>query len=232
MRLEDLAAHVSFLGPLVADQHVVFIGDSDGVVLGLACAAVRGDVPAPAGLTLFDFDQRVLHWIKRRSRRFGFEHLISAELYNVFDPLPHGLAESGDFFHTNPPYGQYNGGRSVIAFAERAIAATRTGGRGLVILANDPAYAWTAEVLNAVLSSLRPRLTIEAVLARCHGYHLDDQPDLQSGIVLCSNVRPDLAMGPLSPLPETYVERFYGRETIPIPRFISLEGDPQLALAI
>jgi hypothetical protein len=59
---------------------------------------------------------------------------------------------------------------------------------------------------------------------------LDDQPDLESGIMFCAGADPARALDPNEELPAYYVERFYGRETVPIPKYIPLDDDAQQPL--
>jgi predicted RNA methylase len=226
MHIADLGAHILMLAPMMEGKRVFFMGDSDGLVLGLACAARLGIVPAPKDLLLCDFDKRVLQFVDRAARRFSLETLVSTTVYNVFDPLPLEFDRTADIFHTNPPYGQFNGGRSIMAFVERALAATRPGGTGVIVLANDERFPWTHTVLRSVVDELVAReLTPYRILDRCHRYHLDDQPDLESGLILCADANPDMALDPNQPLPSPFAERFYGRNTVPIPRFIPLDED-------
>jgi hypothetical protein len=170
----------------------------------------------------------------RAAQAAGVEDLVHCELYNVFWPLPAGLRECADAFHTNPPYGRYNDGRSVIAFVERCIAATNRGGSGTIVLANDARYPWSLEVLRSVLRALvSKQVTPFEVHAELHHYHLDDEPELSSGLIRCCGVQPEYALGPSHPLPEPFRNRFYGRRTIPIPERIPLDQDArQLALSV
>ncbi len=186
MRLEDLATHIRSVAPDFEDKDVLVMGDSDGFVLGLLCAGRLGIVPAPRRVFLCDFDRRVLQFVRMMTRRLGLSRMVVLHPYNVFEPLPHELTGAADVFHTNPPYGQYNGGRSVLAFVERCLAGVKKGGHGVIITANDSAYAWTDTVLRQVLHTLLEKnVTSYRILSEQHGYHLDDQPDPRSGVIWC-----------------------------------------------
>ena len=234
MVVEDLAAHILDIAPGFEGKQVLFMGDSDGLVVGVALAAHFGLVPRPRQLLLCDFDERVLHFTSQALRAIGEDQLARCQLYNVFSPLPVGLREYADAFHTNPPYGRYNRGRSVVAFVERCIAATKPGGNGTIVLANDQRYPWSLDVLREVLHALMAtKVTPVEIAAERHHYHLDDEPELTSGLIRCVGVQPEYAISPAHPLPESFRRHFYGRRTIPIPERIPLDADArQLALSV
>jgi hypothetical protein len=224
MVVADLISHIVDIAPQLEGKRIIFMGDSDGLVIGLAVAARLGLVPSPQQLILCDFDERVLRFTSQFAGVTGVADLVRCELYNVFWPLPTYLLECADAFHTNPPYGRYNGGRSVIAFVERCIAATKRGGAGIIVLANDPRYSWSFDVLGNVLQSLVSKhITPFEVLPERHHYHLDDAPELASGLIRCCGVHPEYALSPRHALPESFRQRFYGRRTIPIPERIPLD---------
>lgn len=227
MRTVDAARHLQALSAYTEGKHVVFMGDSDGVALGLVTAARRSLLPSPAGVTLCDFDDRVLESTRLSARRYGTSALLDVRRYNVFSPLPADLQERFDFFHTNPPYGMYNQGRSVVAFLERCLAASKHASAGVVVLGNDARREWTLRVLCVVLQYLISRgVTPSRVLQRVHRYSLDDDPDLESGLIYCQSVLPAPVVGPDSPLPRSYVKYFYGRHTTAVPEFIARSGEP------
>jgi predicted methyltransferase len=206
---------------------VLFMGDSDGIALGLITSAHRGMVPSPLSVTVCDFDDRVLRFIEAGARSFGCTASLIVQRYNVFDPLPPDLRARFDFFHTNPPYGMYNAGRSITAFVDRCIAGIRPSGEGIVVLGNDPRREWTMHVLRAVLSYLVERgVTPTRILQRVHRYVLDDDPELESGFVYCRIRSPYVPVSGNLPLPDSYIESFYGRESIRIPAFIDEFGIP------
>ena len=230
MNLDDLAGHMLRIAPAMANRDVFVMGDSDGLVVGFSCAAKLGLIPSPRRILFCDFDRRVVRYVRSTARRWRADSLLATFVYNVFDPLPDAAIRSSDFFHTNPPYGQFNEGRSVIAFLERCVGALRPQGSGVVITANDTAYPWTLGVLESILRTV-PSLGLSPrrIEDRCHRYSLDDQPDLRSGVIWCDAPRPTpnyLYLG----LPTEFVDSFYGRHTIPIPRYISLDGEPEQLL--
>jgi len=228
MRTEDLARHIWSVAPYLEGKDVLAMGDSDGFVLGLTCAGRLGLVPAPNHIFVCDFDRRVLQFIRMMTTRLGLARTVSLHAYNVFEPLPYELERVADVFHTNPPYGQYNGGRSVMAFVDRCLGGLRAGGTGLIIAANDSAFDWTDHVLRNILQDLLRRdVTSFRITCEQHRYHLDDQPELRSGVIWCRTPPRGVAEYARSRLPSQFEERFYGRKSIPIPSFIGLDGQPE-----
>jgi len=221
MLREDLALHLSIISSWTHGKHVAFVGDFDGVALSLLYAAYLGILPAPSSCAVFDFDERVLDWKCTVSDRLGFGDKLQCVLYNVFDPIPPKYRGTFDLFHTNPPYGQHNRGRSIIAFLERSMAMTKKGGKGILVLAMDERYRWTKTVLVSVFEFLCSKGVIPVrALDRLHRYHLDDQPSLESGIIFLDNIDPSKAFSPDEPLPTYYKSAFYGRHSVDIPRYI------------
>jgi len=227
MVLSDAAQYLSFIAPICEGKRVIFMGDSDGLALGLAVAAGQGILPSPKQVTLCDFDQRVLQFVQEAAKSGGVSDFVSVELYNVFDPLPKPLQMKFDVFHTNPPYGRYNSGRSVMAFLERCFGATRIDGEGILVLGNDPRYPWTEVILRDVLQYLIGRkVTPSQVLTRVHRYILDDEPELESGFIHCANIAANSAADPSGRLDAGYRKNFYGRRGSRVPASISLDGVP------
>jgi len=227
MNIEDAARHIDVLAHWTEGKRVLFMGDSDGIALGLVTSAHRGLVPSPSSVTVCDFDDRVLRFIESGARAFGCTVPLKVQRYNVFDPLPPDMQAGFDFFHTNPPYGMYNAGRSITAFIERCIAGIRPRGEGIVVLGNDPRREWTVHVLRAVLSYLvKHGVTPTRILQRVHRYVLDDDPELESGFVYCRMASRRAVVSENLPLPDSYIESFYGRESIRVPAFIDEFGVP------
>jgi hypothetical protein len=121
-----------------------------------------------------------------------------------------------------------------MAFVYRCLAGLRPDGKGIVVAANDREYPWSKVVLSEILESmLALNMVATRVVAEAHSYFLDDQPELRSGTIWCDVKSLGSAPFLYDDLPASYQERFYGRVTIPIPRSISLDGEPeQLALPI
>ena len=225
MNIEDAARHIQLLSTYTEGKRIVFMGDSDGIALGLINSAGNGLVPAPASVTLCDFDDRVLDFVRAGVQTFASTPSVAFQRYNVFAPLPHNLKGAFDFFHTNPPYGMYNNGKSVIAFLMRCFEAVRHSGDGIVVLGNDSRRSWTGDVLRSVLEYLVEReITPSRIFHRIHRYAIDDDPELESGMVYCHSVPSSANTHDSSWLGPEFLESFYGRETISIPEYISSKG--------
>ena len=96
---------------------------------------------------MLDFDERVVFSIHRFAEEYGLTGRISAELYNVADPLPEKHWQQFDGFYTNPPFGKSNGGKSIEAFMKRGFEAVGIDGCGCIVIADHPDYSWTQTVL-------------------------------------------------------------------------------------
>src|SRR5438552_3653060 len=121
MKTADMLLQAEHVSRRFHDKRVVFIGDGDAI--GLSLIHLHNNTLleyAPKSIHVLDFDERVILSVERFAREFGISDRISAELYNVADPLPKAHWQSFAGFYTNPPFGQNNGGRSVEAFLKRA----------------------------------------------------------------------------------------------------------------
>lgn len=229
MRIGDLVPHAANVYRFAANKRLLVMGDSDGLVLALELLASRfgAKLAGPSEIHLLDFDLRILNYYRRLGEReLAWATPLTLKKYNVFSPVLEGCLGYFDCFHTNPPFGQYNGGRSVMAFVDRCLSMTVGDGRGMLVLGNDPSAPWTREVLLSVHKYLTARGCVVTEAAEAtHRYYLDDEPDLRSGL-LCfprlSHSQPEFAA--VKKLPDSLRERFYGRETIPIPDYIPAES--------
>jgi hypothetical protein len=85
-------------------------------------------------------------------------------------------------------------------------------------------------ILRTVLRYLLEReVTPTRIMQRVHRYLLDDDPNLESGLIYCRSVFPSKVACDDDPLPELFAESFYGRESIRIPAFIREDGTPVYA---
>jgi N4-bis(aminopropyl)spermidine synthase len=229
MRIEDLALHLTLIADTTYNKTVIFVGDSDGVALSLAYAGHLGLIQSPKKCIIYDFDERIINFVKNFSFQHNFSDQIEGYLYNIFDPLPIKSIIKGDIFHINPPYGQYNDGKSIFAFLERSIAIVKQSGEGIIVLANDLDYNWSQIVLRNTLQELISRnITPYRIIDNLHHYLLDDQPDLESGIIFCKDIDPQNAIPLNESLPLRYKEKFYNRndnENTNFPHYIRCEGD-------
>jgi predicted methyltransferase len=221
MKAGDLVTMAIYVARKYADQHVVFIGDGDGIALAVMHLTTKGIVRrGPASVLVLDFDERIVMSIKRFADTNEIEDRISARLYNVCDPLPEDIVGTKDAFYTNPPWGASNGGESVLAFVERGIEAIHPRGMGAVVIGDDHALQWTKDVLASTQRrGLELGFIVSEMIPKWHLYHLDDAPDLRSCVVLLQGIN-DSERPKSEPLSEERRLHFYGRESPLIVRYV------------
>ncbi len=231
MRGEDLLRQAKLVLPSLTDKAVAFVGDLDGTAVLLGLLAVRG-ARGPSRMLVLDFDARVLAAALGLATRHGFADLLVVRRYNCFDPLPNDLVGEWDYFYVNPPYGSHNRGESARLFITRGCELVRTdGGSGCLILPDDPARPWTQRAMHATQRFLAIQgWVVREKLDQIHRYHLDDDPELPSSLVLVDRVAPTDSGIPPMPYAGRRVgfdeiPGFYGQDVLPpYPRYIDREG--------
>ena len=233
MQAGDLVRQAKIIAPALAGKSVIFIGDNDGASAILGALAELKSIIAPSRMTVLDFDERVLGSIQSVAQSNGFADFLETRLYNVFDTVPEDLLGAFDWFYTNPPYGSHNRGESARLFITRGMECCRRAtGKGCIILPDDDKRSWAR---GAMLETQRflvgHNWSIEEKINHLHRYHLDDDPELASGLMLVSNCS-DVSENKISG--RTYVGRtvsqeeiclFYGRKVaLPYPAFVSADG--------
>jgi predicted methyltransferase len=222
MKTADMLLHAEHAGRCFNDKRVIFIGDGDAIALSVVHLHRKKLLEnGPKSVHVLDFDERVVLSIQDFARRFDVADAVTAELYNVLDPLPPEHWEKFDAFHMNPPFGQSNEGRSIEAFLRRGLEAVGADAIGCAVLANDRNFPWTWQVLRATQRyALANGLVIAELLPEFHHYHLDDDPDLRS----CSMVlrRVDYAAREYAsvPLEPPFLAEFYGKNNPLTARYV------------
>lgn len=212
MKVGDVVVHAELMARRFDGQRIAFVGDGDAIGLCMAHLRNEGVIGyGPRQITIFDFDGRLVESVNEFARKSECEHLINAQLYNVFYPLPTEQLGTYDGFHINPPWGQYNDGQSVVAFLERGIQLTKLGGTGVVVIGDDPERAWTGRVLQQTQrAALELGLVVSEMIPALHSYHLDDAPDLKSCALIFRKLE---EKGPTNaPLSDERIAAFYGRD--------------------
>ena len=211
MKVGDVVVHSELMARKLDGQRIAFVGDGDAIGLCMAHLQNEGVISyGPRQITIFDFDGRVVESVNDFARKSECEQLINARLYNVFDPLPAEDISGYDGFHINPPWGQYNGGESVVAFLERGIHLTKVGGTGVVVIGDDPGRPWTGKVIQRTqTAALEQGLIVSEMIPELHSYHLDDAPDLKSCAIIFRKIEDRAPAN--APLSEERVAGFYGR---------------------
>lgn len=212
MKLPDMLLQAEMIGRWFDDKEVVFIGDGDAIALTVVHLGkqelIRG---LPRRIHVLDFDERIVLSIQKFARINDLSDLITAELYNVADPVLDKHCGSFDAFYTNPPWGSFNDGISVIAFVTRGIECVKSDALGCIVIGDHPDYPWTHEVLTKTQGHVfKEGFQIAEMLPCFHKYHLDDNPDLTSCSLLIRRKGIEVKAYDSKPLPEEDLENFYG----------------------
>jgi N4-bis(aminopropyl)spermidine synthase len=231
MRSSDLLRQVKLMASYLAGKSVAFVGDSDSTSLLLGLLSQLGS-PRPAHMLVVDFDERLLTVLRTQAQQYGFGDILEVRRYNVFDPIPADLLGKYDWYYCNPPYGSRNDGASARLFITRGCELTKPhNGRGCIILPDDSYRAWARRAMITTQQFLSWHgWTIREKLEQMHQYHLDDDKELASSMLLVEYS----AYGDGSALPMRYEGRrvefseiayFYGRNVLPpYPRYIRADG--------
>ncbi|MCH7865368.1 MAG: bis-aminopropyl spermidine synthase family protein, partial [Proteobacteria bacterium] len=98
---------------------------------------------------VLDFDERIVNANRRFAESYDLKDILTADLYNVCDPLPEAVQKQHDAFYTNPPFGSSNGGRSVEIFVRRGIESCKPDATGCIVIADGPELPWITEVMRS-----------------------------------------------------------------------------------
>lgn len=214
MRAGDMLLHVDHICSWFHERSVVFVGDGDATALALMHLYANGQIRhGPERVHVLDFDERIVGSVQRFAKQHNLEGRVTTSFYNVRDALPSEYLRQFSAFHTNPPYGKSNGGRSIEAFINRGIEACSPECRGCVVLADDDGLPWTQDVLAAVQQSVvAAGFMISALKPKAHQYHLDDAPDLLSCTMLLKRQAASEGNVRSLPLGKDDCRNFYGRD--------------------
>ena len=221
----DLLASVKAAAPQLVGKQVAFMGDHDGVSVLLGMLASKGLVPAPLGMRILDFDERLLIRARQIAERFGFSHLLDVSLYNAFDAVPPSLLGRFDAYYTNPPYGMSNAGASVRLFMTRGMElASNAGARGYIVLPYDSQRVWTQEAREQTLRFVNEHgWDVVNFISEIHSYHLDDDSQLKSALLTIEAGPGQRRRLPWQGRGVEYheIDHFYGRSIkAPYPRYL------------
>lgn len=232
MRTYDLARQAKLIAPYLAGKEIVFVGDNDCTSLMLGLLSLKGH-HGPSKMCVLDFDARILAAINDFAKRYGFGHLIETRLFNVFDAPHKDLAGQFDWFYCNPPFGAYNKGASGQLFIARGQELCAENASGCILLPYDTNTAsrrWTMEGwLSTERYLIHSGWCVREKVDNVHRYHLDDDPELASSVILADAITPtvsDNAQNYVGRRVEfTEILRFYGRSVAPpYPRYIREDG--------
>jgi predicted methyltransferase len=92
MKAGDMVMQAELVADWADGKKIAFIGDGDAISVCVAYMRKRGIVDyGPSLITVFDFDERIVHAVKRFAEREQIRGL-HAELYNCLDALPRSCA--------------------------------------------------------------------------------------------------------------------------------------------
>lgn len=222
MKAGDMVMQSEFVANWSNNKRLCFIGDGDGISVCAALLKHRNIYGyGPIHVTVLDFDERMVNSVNRIASQQNIRWL-DARRYNVLDALP-GDLDDFDCFYTNPPWGQYNNGRSVDLFVQRGIEAISRRGEGLIVIADDPELAWPARVLAQVQRGAAEQgFFVSRMQPNLHLYHLNDE---HSGLKSCNLVIRSLPDNEACRISEKIKDQarlkdFYGRSKEPKVRYI------------
>jgi predicted methyltransferase len=215
MKSADMLLQAEHVSRWFGNKHVLFVGDGDAI--GLCLAHLHAEeilTSGPASIHVIDFDERVIRSIENFVDHHQLKAKVTAELYNVADPLPRELWCRFDGFYTNPPYGKSNNGKSIQAFMQRGMEACGLNAIGCIVLADHPDYEWTQEVLLETQHfALDKGFLVAEMIPNFHGYHLDDTPELTSCSLVIRRMSPCNPDYASEHLPADFLKNFYGADT-------------------
>lgn len=209
----------------VHNKRVVFMGDDDCMSLTLAVLAHAniGDIRPPSHITVFDFDEGILKFIRTITQEYQLDgdHLETV-LYNVQDPIPEEHCEKADVFYTNPPYGFSNAGQSGRIFLQRCMEMCEpTRSRGVAILPYDiDNHKASAAMTKTQEFLVTHGYVISEMLRGMHQYDLDDRPRLWSGTVVLDRIEHKRHSYFGKRIPDEEFKKFFGNDDIEMPHYV------------
>lgn len=197
------------------NRDVVFVGDGDCMSLVIGILAKNKVIQGPGRMRVFDFDERIVRFVKDASRQFGFADGIEAHRYNVRDPVPVEFAGRSEVFYTNPPYGSKNAGKSGIVFLARCMEFCRDiSSYGVAILPFHHHTDWSRNAMFNIQKFLTDHgYVVSEMLRAMHGYHLDDEPNLLSGTIVVDRIHHFDSPYKGKAIPPLELAAFYGSQS-------------------
>lgn len=220
MKAGDMVMQAELVADWADGKKIAFIGDGDAISVCVAYMRKRGIIDyGPSRITVFDFDERIVHAVKRFAEREQIRDL-DAELYNCLDAFP--SPNRFDCFYTNPPWGQSNEGTSVHLFVERGIEACGYRGQGMVVIGDDEGLEWPKRVLSTTQAYALDRgYFVSRMQPRMHEYHLDDDRLLRSCNLFFESLPGNASRGQSAAVTDpASLSNFYGRGQQPTVRYV------------
>lgn len=227
MKTYDMYIQAISVAELLANRKVVFLGDGDAMSLLFLLLMEKSRIPRAEQLFVLDFDERIINNYKRQFELHDKRLLphLSAELYNVINPIDIKYKAAYDFFYVNPPYGSQNEGRSCMAWIYRCMELCTEHCYGCIILPYNMKLDWTVKNMrNMEKFLLKSGFVIKEIRPSVHKYHLQDNPELTSSSIIVeriSNVKSEFEN---RVLPEMMINKFYGKPR-KLPEYIRDDGN-------
>lgn len=212
MKTADMLLQVDHVSRHLDGKRVVCIGDGDAIGLCLIHLLNQKILKeGPKSVHVLDFDERVVYSVNNFAEKKNIQDKVSAELYNVANPMPKQYWQNFDAFYTNPPFGASNNGISVKAFVKRGIEAVGINGIGCIVIADDKEHEWSQNVLKTVQGTVNEEgFLISEIIPAFHKYHLDDAPELTSCSMIIRRTSEFGEKYSSKPLSKNLFDDFYG----------------------
>jgi N4-bis(aminopropyl)spermidine synthase len=209
-------------------RDVVFVGDGDCMALVVAHLANKGVFKGPGKIRVFDFDERLLAFIKQAITDLDIPpDLISVHRYNVRDPIPPEYAQAHEVFYTNPPYGSSDGGECGKLFLARCMEFCKPAPSwGMALLPFAHKEDWSKFAMTNIQKFLCEHgYVISEMIREIHQYHLEDRPSLRSCNLVVDRVHNRPAPYAGQKFKATDYRFFYGRKDMAVPNHIDVSGN-------
>lgn len=221
MLTNDMLLQSEYVGSLIKERDVVFLGDGDNMSLLLAALAQNNLVERANSMMVLDFDERILNNISLQSQKLKLAAPnIYTQKYNIINPIQSEHINKFDFFYINPPYGSKNNGLSTILWLERCIDLCSSTSLGCIIIPYDIEQKWTIEnMINIQSFLLNKGFAIRDMKSYFHRYHLEDNPNLKSASIIVERFSTQSSRYTGQRLPKECLINLYGSPR-KIPQYI------------
>lgn len=209
-------------------RDVVMVGDGDCMGLVIAHLASKRVFKAPTKIRIFDFDDRLLAFIKQAIQDLKIPpDLINCYRYNVRDPIPDEFVGAHDVFYTNPPYGSADGGESGKLFLARCMELCKPKPSwGVALLPFAHKEDWSRKAMFNIQQFLTTNgYVVSEMIREVHQYHLEDRPSLRSCNMVVDRITNVAAPFAGRRISDDELIHFYGRTAMRMPDYINANAE-------
>ena len=228
MLAADMVKQVDVIEDYIRAKNVLFLGDGDGMSMMFGLFGSQGIIEGPSSMTIYDFDQRIIHNIKTFAEDYKFldKYKLKCYNYNVIDPIPQQSQKRYNFFYINPPYGSKNHGLSTEAWLHRCIDMCTENCSGCIVIPYDNQHRWTQDAMLDIQKFLAAHgFVVRDMISSMHLYHLKDNPELKSATVIVDKIASAQSEYSGKQLPISMLVNMYGSPRS-IPHYIIDDGSP------